>query len=96
MYLGINQITNTAIDKQAASQDLRLKEACQEFEAFFWMELLRAARRSINFSGENQSSQSSFYTDLLDQQYALLLAKQDTAGIGKMLYEQLRSKEVER
>lgn len=96
MYLGIGQITNTAVEKQAANQDLRLKEACQEFEAFFWMELLKSARRSINFSGEKQSSESSFYTDLLDQQYALLLAKQDTAGIGKMLYEQLRSQETGR
>lgn len=95
MYLGIGQITNTAADRSVA-QDVRLKEACREFEAFFWMELLKTARRSNNFSGENQSSQSHIYTDLLDQQYALLLAGQDTAGLGKMLYEQLCSKQIER
>ncbi|HHY40115.1 MAG TPA: hypothetical protein GX502_02585 [Syntrophaceticus sp.] len=96
MFMSIGMIANTAAGSSATDQDARLKEACQEFEAFFWMELLKAARRSIDFSGENRSSQSNFYTDLLDQQYALLLARQDTAGLGKMLYEQLCSKETER
>lgn len=90
MYQSISRITGIGVgNSSAVPQEAQLREACQKFEAFFWMELLKSASRSIN-SGD-QSSQGRFCTELFDQQYALMLAKQDTAGLGKMLYERFCS-----
>lgn len=88
-----NQVVNCSANVPTDGQDARLKEACQEFEALFWMQILKSARSSIPGGGLfGQSSQRDHYTSLLEQQYSLVLAKQDTAGLGRLLYEQLRSR----
>ncbi|MGB9792466.1 MAG: rod-binding protein [Thermacetogeniaceae bacterium] len=73
--------------------DKKLREACQELEAVFWHLLLRSMRKTIP-EGElfERSSEEKIYLDMLDEQYAILLARQDAAGIGRILYEQLRRK----
>lgn len=71
----------------------RLKEACQEFEAVLWYQVLRAMRKTTTGGGFlSESREMSIYQDMCDEQYAMLLAKQDFAGIGRILYEQLRKK----
>ncbi|MDH7576663.1 MAG: rod-binding protein [Bacillota bacterium] len=73
--------------------DERLREACQQLEGVFWHLLLRSMRKTIPGGGFlGQSSEERIYQDLLDEQYAMLLARQDKAGIGRILYEQLRRK----
>ncbi|NPV28723.1 MAG: hypothetical protein HPY58_03535 [Firmicutes bacterium] len=72
-------------------EDERLKKACQELEGIFWHYLLRAMRKTIPRGGLlEKSSERAIYEDLLDEQYALLLARRGFSGIGKILYEQLR------
>lgn len=69
-----------------------MKEVCQEFEALFWRQILKTVRSSVPGGGLfGQSSEQKYYMSLLDQQYSLILAKQDT-GLGRLLYEQLRSR----
>jgi len=88
----VQQVVKSPANTASDLQDAKLKEACQEFEAFFWMQILQAARSSLPGGGLfGQSSEGEYYASLLDQQYSLALAKQDTAGLGKLLYEQLRS-----
>jgi len=72
---------------QADLQDARLKQACQQLEAVFWQQILQAARKTIGSRGGAQD----LYTGLLDEQYALLLAGQNRSGLGRVLYEQLRT-----
>ncbi|HHV34515.1 MAG TPA: hypothetical protein GXX59_02915 [Syntrophomonadaceae bacterium] len=89
---GLVDHVNSSANTPADNRDARLKEACQEFEALFWMQILKSARSSIPGGGLfGESSEREHYTSLLDLQYSLILAKQD-AGVGRMLYEQLRSR----
>lgn len=75
-------------------RDARLKDACRQLEAVFWQQLLRAMRRTIPTGGLlGRSYAKDVYTDLLDEQYALILAGQERAGLGRLLYEQLRAKQ---
>lgn len=74
-------------------QDARLKDACSQLEAVFWQQVLRAMRRTIPTGGLlGDTYARDVYTDMLDEQYALLLAGQDRTGLGRILYEQLRGK----
>lgn len=79
-------------DSQKELTDKKLKEACQEFAAVFWRQVLRSMRKTIpggsGFFG--QGSEEKIYQDLLDEQYAIVLAKQDNQGLAGVLYEQLR------
>lgn len=87
-----NQVVSNSTNVSINDQDARLKEVCQEFEALFWMQILKTGRSSVPGGGLfGQSSEQNYYMSLLDQQYSLILAKQDT-GLGRMLYEQLRSR----
>ncbi len=82
-----------AAGKAGDQGDKRLREACQELEAVFWHLLLRSMRRTIPEGGLfEKSSEERIYLDMLDEQYALLLARQETTGIARILYEQLRRK----
>ncbi|HAA89085.1 MAG: Flagellar protein FlgJ [Thermoanaerobacterales bacterium 50_218] len=72
-------------------REQELKDACQQLEALFLYQLLRAMRKTVPRSGLfGSSSEMAFYEELVDQQYALLLARQGVTGIGEMIYEQLR------
>lgn len=83
----------TAVDKNRDLANKRLKDACQQLEAVFWHLLLRSMRKTIPEDGLfEQSSEERLYLDMLDERYAMLLAEQDSAGIGRILYEQLRQK----
>lgn len=74
-------------------EEASLKDACRQLEAVFWQQLLRAMRRTIPAGGLlGRSYARDVYTDLLDEQYALILAGQERAGLGRLLYEQLRGK----
>lgn len=89
------------LNKDKKYEDEELKKACQEFEAFFWHQLLRAMRKTIprgGFLEQERSFERVLYEDLLDEQYAQILAQRHTAGIWKILYEQLHQefKEVKK
>lgn len=80
-------------EKAGELEDKKLREACQELEAVFWHLLLRSMRKTIPEGGLLEpSSEERIYLDMLDEQYAILLARQETAGIARILYEQLRRK----
>ncbi len=88
---GAGEKPGVPADKDKELADGRLREACQQLEGVFWHLLLRSMRKTIPDGGFlGQSSEERIYQDLLDEQYAMLLARQDKAGIGRILYEQLR------
>jgi len=82
-----------AVDEGKRLEDQKLKKACQEFEAVFWHQFLKEMRKTIPRGGFlGRSSEQALYTEMLDEQYALLLAERGFSGIGRILYEQLRPK----
>jgi len=90
---GTGEKPGVPADKDKELADKRLREACQQLEGVFWHLLLRSMRKTIPSGGFlGQSSEERIYQDLLDEQYAILLARQDKAGIGRILYEQLRQR----
>ncbi len=83
--------SNFGTNQQSVRRDQELKEACQQLEALFLYQLLRAMRKTIPRSGLfGGSFGMTLYEDLVDQQYALLLARQGVTGIGEMIYKQLQ------
>jgi flagellar protein FlgJ len=62
-----------------------LRQACEEFEALFFQEILKGLRRTIP---EGHSRARSMYQDLLDEQMARLCARRGV-GLGELLLSRL-------
>ncbi|HHW92767.1 MAG TPA: flagellar biosynthesis protein FlgJ [Firmicutes bacterium] len=84
------KVAAQGVDKQRKEGD-KLLEACQEFEAIFWQQILRQMRRSIPKSGlMDGGTGEEIFQDFLDEEYARTLARQGAGSLAYMLYEQLR------
>lgn len=81
-------------DKAIADQnDEELKEACQEYEAYFVQMLFKEMRSTIPDGGLFESSnEGQIYEEMLDDEYSKTIAKNDGAGIANTLYRQLSPK----
>ncbi len=76
------------------SDDRGLKKACSDFEAIFIYRMLETMRKTIPEGGGPCSAglSNSPYGTLFDQKLAEALAGQEGGiGIGRMLYEQLKT-----
>lgn len=90
-------MVNPVAGRHPASQPLtaqqpdRLKEASEQFEAFF-VEMLLKQMRSANAAlrGEKASLSRSTYEGWQDEQTARSIAGAGGLGLGKMLYQQLQ------
>jgi len=80
---------------QEEKDDQKLREACQEMEAIFVLQLLRQMRATVPKSGLlEESTASRIYKDMLDEEYSKLIAKSpNSLGIEEMLYRQLKQKQ---
>jgi flagellar protein FlgJ len=81
--------------KKAAEEkdDKALKEACQEFEAYFIHQLFKEMRRTIQSGGLIEKSQGEeIFQEMLDEEYAKNASKSDGIGLANMLYKQLKSR----
>lgn len=77
---GLAALKRTAHQDSAAG----IKEATKQFEALFLQMMLKSMRAAIPKSEMGKDSQTSLYTDMLDQQWA-----QSLAGRGMGLADQL-------
>ena len=81
------KIIEQAIKEQ---DDQELKEACQEFEAYFVQRLFKEMRRTIPDGGLfEQSNEKDIYTEMLDTEYSNVISKSNGTGIADVLYKQL-------
>ena len=73
--------------------DKKLLEACQMLESFFVKEVLKSAE-STNFSSDENfmsaGSAEKTFKDMLNDEYAQMMAKGRGIGIAEMLYRQLK------
>jgi len=75
--------------------DTRLRNACQQVESFFWNQLLAAMDQTIPDDGVlGASFAKDVWQDMQNQQYALLLAQQNSGNsLSDVLYQQLSSQQ---
>jgi len=72
----------------------KLKEVCEDFESVFISYVLSQMRKSSESENEllnENSTAMKIYKGMLDEEYALQMARSGQIGIANMLFEQLRT-----
>ena len=79
-------------DAKGKTDDAKLREASNEFEAIFIQQMLKTMRKTSFESDFNKKSEGEkIFRSMLDEQYAILSAKSRRLGLGEMIYQQLKS-----
>jgi len=74
--------------------DKALKEACQEFEAYFVQQLFKEMRKTIPEGGLIEASnEGQIYEEMLDEEYSKTISINNGMGIASSLYKQLSTKQ---
>ena len=77
---------------KGVSEDAKLREAANEFEAIFIQQMLKSMRKtSLESDFLPKSEGEKIFRSMLDEQYAKLSAKSGSLGLGQMIYQQLKS-----
>lgn len=81
----------TLLKEATAKQDDEvLKEACQEFEAYYLQQVFKEMRKTVPESGLfEKSAGREIYEDMLYEEYAKEMSKGTAIGLADMLYKQL-------
>ena len=67
-----------------------LKKSCQEFEAIFIQSMFRAMRKSVTKGGLfAKSNATEIFEDMLDQNIATGVAKNQSLGLADQIYRQM-------
>lgn len=68
----------------------RLRQATQNFEAIFLSQLFASMRKTVSDGGyTGESNSENMYRALLDEQYALELARHQGTGLAEQLFRSL-------
>ncbi len=87
----VSNIKNDATDPKEQKL-LSLRKSCREFEAIYVNELYKTMRKSVPDSGLFKKDMSStIYREMLDFEMAKITAEGNGIGLGKAMYEQLKS-----
>ena len=79
-------------ETKGVSDDTRLREAANDFEAIFIQQMLKTMRKTTFESDLLPKSEGEkIFQSLLDEQYALLSARSGSLGLGEMIYQQLKT-----
>ena len=79
-------------DAKGKADDVRLREASNEFEAIFIQQMLKTMRKtSLESDFIKKSEGEKIFRSMLDEQYAIISAKSGSLGLGEMIYQQLKS-----
>lgn len=80
-------ILNEAIEKK---DNVKLREACQQFEGYFLQQIFEEMRKTVPESGLLEKSQGrDIFEDMLYEDYAKNISKGKGIGLSDMLYRQL-------
>ena len=92
LTLQANQLNKIPVTK-GVSDDAKLREAANDFEAIFIQQMLKTMRKT-SFESDllPKSEAEKVFQSLLDEQYALLSAKSGSLGLSEMIYQQLKPK----
>ena len=80
-------------ETNGVSDDDKLREAANDFEAIFIQQMLKTMRKT-SFESDllPKSEGEKVFQSLLDEQYALLSSKSGSLGLSEMIYQQLKPK----
>jgi len=72
------------------SEETKLREAANDFEAIFVQQMLKTMRKTSLESNFIQKSEGEkYFRSVLDEHYAQIAAKSGSLGLGEMIYKQL-------
>ena len=71
------------------SQRDKVDQACKQFEAVLLRQILGEARKTVISSGEQDSTVSGIYNDMITSQLADSISRSGTFGLAKSLESQL-------
>ncbi len=71
------------------SQRDKVDQACKQFEAVLLRQILGEARKTVIASGEQDSTVSGIYNDMVTSQLADSISRSGTFGLAKSLESQL-------
>ena len=75
------------------SEDRKLRDAANDFEAIFVQQMLKTMREtSLDSNFIPKSEGEKYFRSMLDEHYSILAAKSGSLGLGEMIYKQLISK----
>jgi len=80
-------VQNTKLTKD----EIRLKEACQNFEAMFMDQIFKTMRKS-GFKSEliDKSFGEEVFTEMLDSKMSEIASQNSTGGLADMMYDQMK------
>jgi flagellar protein FlgJ len=83
------------VQKSHKVDEEKLRKACMDFESIFTQHLLKTMRQTVPASeifGENAGK--TIFESFFDQELGRSLAHQRGLGLGKMVYEQMRKRNL--
>ena len=87
----VRNIKNDATDPKDKKL-LALRKSCREFEAIYINELYKSMRKTVPESGLfKKDMANTLYQEMLDMEMAKQTASGDGIGIGKAMYEQIKT-----
>ena len=82
--------TPPVVSAQTAMRDVKLKQACADFESIFVYYMLKSMRKSLPQNGLFDNSQGQkAYKAMADQAMSENIARGKGMGLGELLYNQL-------
>jgi len=78
-----------------STEEQRLKESCDGFEAIFLGKLWQQMRKTVDKDGYLHSKEEEAYVGLFDQEMSMKMARAGGMGLGEQLFEQLKQRLTE-
>ena len=97
-----SQITNSAVNNTgnnwskndySKSTDKELMDACKEFEAYLWEQVLSEMTKSVNFGIDEDSTSSTmvgYFKEEAMKEIAGQITESTTSSLAQSLYEQMK------
>ena len=85
--------TKLAENVSAGSSDDELLEACKEFEAYLWEQVLSEMTKGVNFGIDEESTSSSmlsYFKEETMKEIAGQITESTTSSLAQSLYEQMK------
>lgn len=92
----VEDFSKTLDEAYASNDDEELKEACQEFEAYFIQKMYKSMQSTIDDSNSlfQKSQATKTYIDFLVQEQAEQIACGGGIGIADMMYDSMKAQQV--
>jgi flagellar protein FlgJ len=86
---GIQPVEQQATLRGHSDEQIALREACQEFAAVFWQQVLSGLRRTVPKGGLfPESAGEETFKSMLDTEYARAIARSE-GSLAEVLFRQL-------